>query len=75
MSGSALRWRSAAIDENGTAIYVADIIYRSDAIKMHIDLLANARASAKSERRVGGAKNRSAQGHRARRARLPIRLS
>jgi GntR family transcriptional regulator len=67
--------RCVAIDENGTAIYVADIIYRSDAIKMHIDLLANARASAKSERRVGGAKNRSAQGHRARRARLPIRLS
>jgi len=29
---------------DGVAIYVADITYRSDAIKLHIDLLANARA-------------------------------
>jgi len=33
------------IDATGTAIYVADIIYRSDAIKLHIDLLANARTA------------------------------
>jgi GntR family transcriptional regulator len=36
--------RCVVIDETGTAIYVADIIYRSDAIKLHIDLLASARA-------------------------------
>jgi GntR family transcriptional regulator len=36
--------RCVVIDETGTTIYVADIIYRSDAIKLHIDLLANARA-------------------------------
>jgi GntR family transcriptional regulator len=36
--------RCAVIDEKGTAIYVADITYRSDAIKLHIDLLAGARA-------------------------------
>ncbi|MEP9355794.1 GntR family transcriptional regulator [Xanthobacter sp. KR7-65] len=29
------------IDETGTAIYVADIIYRSDCIKLQIDLLGN----------------------------------
>lgn len=37
--------RCAVIDGEGTAIYVADIIYRSDAIKLHIDLLASARAA------------------------------
>jgi GntR family transcriptional regulator len=36
--------RCVVIDETGTAIYVADIIYRSDAIKLHIDLLAKGRA-------------------------------
>jgi GntR family transcriptional regulator len=35
--------RCVVIDETGTAIYVADILYRSDSIKLHIDLLANAR--------------------------------
>ena len=37
--------RCVVIDGKGLAIYVADIIYRSDAIKLHIDLLANARAA------------------------------
>lgn len=32
------------IDDTGTAIYVADIIYRSDCIKLQIDLLGNAPA-------------------------------
>jgi GntR family transcriptional regulator len=36
--------RCVVIDKTGTSIYVADIIYRSDAIKLHIDLLANGRA-------------------------------
>jgi len=36
--------RCAVIDSKGTAIYVADIIYRSDAIKLHIDLFAISRA-------------------------------
>lgn len=35
------------VDQKGIAIYVADIIYRSDAIKLHIDLLASARAAGK----------------------------
>ena len=35
--------RCVVIDDNGVAIYVADIIYRSDAIKLHIDLLARSR--------------------------------
>ncbi len=42
--------RCIAIDSRGIAIYVADIIYRSDAIKMHIDLLAGTRPSRKSRR-------------------------
>ena len=48
-SRSARRSPNAAasvIDEKGMAIYVADIIYRSDVIKLHIDLLANTRAAA-----------------------------
>jgi GntR family transcriptional regulator len=39
--------RCVVVDQKGTAIYVADIIYRSDAIKLHIDLLASARAAGK----------------------------
>jgi GntR family transcriptional regulator len=39
--------RCVVIDDKGTAIYVADIIYRSDAIKLHIDLLAGSRAAGK----------------------------
>jgi GntR family transcriptional regulator len=35
--------RCVVIEGNGTAIYVADIIYRSDAIRLHIDLRAGAR--------------------------------
>jgi hypothetical protein len=45
------------IDDKGVAIYVADIIYRSDAIKLHIDLFAGARASARGRAakvRAGG---------------------
>lgn len=33
--------RCVVIDDAGVAVYVADITYRSDAIKLHIDLLAN----------------------------------
>lgn len=36
--------RCVVKDAQGVAIYVGDIIYRSDAIKLHIDLLANSRA-------------------------------
>src|SRR6266571_5012106 len=35
--------RCVVIDAEGVAIYVADITYRSDVIKLHIDLLANSR--------------------------------
>jgi GntR family transcriptional regulator len=40
------------IDDKGVAIYVGDIIYRSDAIKLHIDLLASAHAPARTAARV-----------------------
>jgi len=46
--------RCVVIDGRGVAIYVADIVYRSEVIKLHIDLLANtgagrvARTTAKS---------------------------
>jgi GntR family transcriptional regulator len=36
--------RCVVKDSHGVAIYVADITYRSDVIKLHIDLLANSRA-------------------------------
>jgi GntR family transcriptional regulator len=36
--------RCVVKDARGVAIYVADITYRSDAIKLHIDLLASTRA-------------------------------
>ncbi len=35
--------RCVVIDNDGIAIYVSDITYRSDAIKLHIDLLAGSR--------------------------------
>ncbi len=35
--------RCVIIDEDGVAIYVADITYRSDAVKLYIDLFANSR--------------------------------
>ncbi|HVY57886.1 MAG TPA: GntR family transcriptional regulator [Xanthobacteraceae bacterium] len=37
--------RCVLIDRHDVAIYVADIIYRSDAIQLHIDLLAHTRAA------------------------------
>ena len=42
--------RCVLIDRDGVAIYVADIIYRSDAIQLHIDLLAQ-RPAAKARSR------------------------
>ncbi len=36
--------RCVVIDSSGVAIYVADISYRSDAIKLHIDLFAGSRS-------------------------------
>lgn len=51
--------RCIVIDDKGVAIYVADIIYRSDAIKLQIDLLAGARASSRSAGRGRTAKARS----------------
>lgn len=51
--------RCIVIDDKGVAIYVADIIYRSDAIKLQIDLLAGARASSRSAGRARTAKARS----------------
>lgn len=39
--------RLVVIDDEGVAIYVADIIYRSDAVKLNIDLLAGSRRAKK----------------------------
>jgi GntR family transcriptional regulator len=53
------------VDQRGIAIYVADIIYRSDAIKLHIDLLAGSRAAGKgraSKSSTGAAMGRVAGG-------------
>ena len=36
--------RCVVLDSDGVAIYVADISYRGDVIKLHVDLLANARS-------------------------------
>jgi GntR family transcriptional regulator len=48
--------RCVVIDGKGIAIYVADITYRSEAIQLHIDLLANSRAVSESPGRVRPAK-------------------
>ncbi len=40
--------RCVVIDGNGVAVYIANITYRSDVIKLHIDLLAGARAHPRS---------------------------
>lgn len=40
--------RCVVIDDAGVAIYVADITYRSDAIKLHIDLFASSRPATAS---------------------------
>ena len=37
--------RCVVIDEGGIAIYVADITYRSEVVRLHIDLLAHATPS------------------------------
>ena len=54
--------RCVVIDDRGIAIYVADIIYRSDAIKMHIDLLAGTRAPRRSSRRPQTVRSRGERG-------------
>jgi GntR family transcriptional regulator len=51
--------RCVVIDDKGVAVYVADIIYRSDAIKLYIDLLAGTRASSRSAGRARPAQARS----------------
>jgi len=52
--------RCVVLDKRDVAIYVADIIYRSDAIKMHIDLLAGTRGSRKP---LSAVKQRIARRH------------
>jgi GntR family transcriptional regulator len=54
--------RCVVIDDRGIAIYVADIVYRSDAIKLHIDLLAGTRAARPSASRRRAEKSHGAQG-------------
>ena len=38
--------RCVVIDGSGVAIYVADITYRSEVIRLHIDLLAHSTSAA-----------------------------
>ena len=54
--------RCVLIDRDNVAIYVADIIYRSDAIQLHIDLLAPTRTSPNGARRAPPAKPPAAAG-------------
>jgi GntR family transcriptional regulator len=42
------------VDGRGVAIYVADILYRGDCIKLKIDLLESAGARRRTRRRAGG---------------------
>jgi len=66
--------RCVLIDSDNVAIYVADIIYRSDAIQLHIDLLAHLRASTggvQSAPRAKPAGRRSASSSRGSRLQLP----
>jgi GntR family transcriptional regulator len=51
--------RCVLIDRNKVAIYVADIVYRSDAIQLHIDLLTQKRASTSAAGRSAPAKGKS----------------
>lgn len=48
--------RCVLIDRENVAIYVADITYRSDAIQLHIDLLAHTHTSPNGARRAPSAK-------------------
>jgi GntR family transcriptional regulator len=36
--------RCVVVDKEGTAVYVADIIYRGDCVRLHIDLLGKTRS-------------------------------
>lgn len=56
--------RCVVIDDAGTAIYIADITYRSDAIKLHIDLLGGARARSRAGSNISVAKKSHARQHR-----------
>jgi GntR family transcriptional regulator len=47
------------IDREGVAIYVAEIVYRNDCVKLHIDLLNRSRSRAKRVT-VDGTKTKSA---------------
>jgi GntR family transcriptional regulator len=38
------------VDAEGIAIYVAEIVYRGDCVKLHIDLLENARGDRRGRR-------------------------
>jgi GntR family transcriptional regulator len=60
--------RCVVLDTKGIAIYVADIIYRSDAIKLHIDLFAGSRTPA----RLGRGGNKTTPLRRKRATQLPM---
>jgi GntR family transcriptional regulator len=67
--------RCVVIDDKGVAIYVADITYRSDAIQLYIDLLANSRAPSRRpgrSRAVKDAARTQARGGGSRASRLRL---
>ena len=65
--------RCVLINRDNVAIYIADIIYRSDAIQLHIDLLAHVRASPDGARRAPSTKPTGRKpGRSRRRSRLQL---
>lgn len=56
--------RCVVIDDSGIAIYIADITYRSDAIKLHLDLLGGARARSRTGSNTSAVKKSYAQHYR-----------
>jgi len=65
LNASTAECRCIVIDDFGIAIYVADITYRSDAIKLHIDLFAGSRPPGASHARkenIASALDRNARG-------------
>lgn len=44
--------RCVVIDRDGVAIYVAEIVYRNDCVKLHIDVLARSKSRARRDTRA-----------------------
>jgi len=57
------------IDRDGIAIYVAEIVYRNDCVKLHIDLLNGSRSRAGAEAKAASAAGTRSKPDRVRKAR------